>query len=153
MARSWRKGCVRGTEELARGGEVCTGNREPPRSWREEEGGVYRLQRSEGLWHKLDITEAVDRASDDPGSSSASLHGGHHTPAVGARAVHLRRVQVGLPVVPANGKEVPSQGCHAHSSSADVHRLHKLPGVVLRVVPGGVGGVPFVSCTTLSNTL
>ena len=52
------------------------------------------------------VAEGGQGTGDDPRSGSAGLHGGHHLPGVGLRTVELGRVEVGLPVVASDGKQV-----------------------------------------------
>ena len=77
-------------------------------------------------------------AGHDTCASSTCLHAGHHRPRVGLGAVHLGRVEVCLTIMAANCKQVATKSCQSYSTTTHMHWLHKLPGVVLRVVPAAI---------------
>lgn len=79
--------------------------------------------------------ERCDGTGHDACSRSACLHAGHHCPGLGLWTVHLGRVEIGLTVMAADGKQIATESSKSNATATDVHRLNKFPSVSLRIIP------------------
>ena len=71
--------------------------------------------------------------SDETSSSTTRVHGRYYFPLVFLRVVHLGGVKIHLPVVSTHCTQVLAEGSKPHPSTANVHRLDKLPSVTIGI--------------------